>query len=342
MTREPLVTIFTPCYNHEKYLDEYFRGLLAQTYSNVQLILIDDSSTDGSWRKVQEYEPLLRRKFPLVVLERHAHIGSSQEFLLYFDQIQGEFLSILESDDYYLPTKVEENVRYLLEHDDVGAVHSEVDFIYGKRIERRHWQKTGRRVASGDVFDALLVDNFIMTCTFLCRTALFRRHCDMRDYLVRGYVARDYALFLDLARHTQIGYIPKSLARYRVLRNSFSHSADPERAFLIQQDAQQVKLDYIERYGGSERARELAIEGRQESLFLYGFKMREIERCLQAYDWLLRHNPRRYGAPPFRVLALAVRNRSAWQLVSWIKSAPLVREAALRLFSLRNRGQPAQ
>lgn len=336
---QPLVTIVTPCYNHEKYLDEYFEGLLSQSYENIELIIFDDGSSDGSWEKILSYQQRLREKFPFVILERHENIGPTEELRLALDRALGELLCILESDDYYLPTKIEENVRFLQDHPDMGAVHSDIDYVYAKRIAHRHWKRAGRRIPSGDIFEELLVDNFIMTCSFCCRTDLFREHVNLREYLSKGYLARDYALFLDLARHTQIGYIDKSLVRYRVLQESFSHSTNLEKAFAFVKNIHQIKLDYIEQYGGSDSARRLAIEGAYESLFLFGFRMHRKDECLQAYKWLSQHNPERYRAIPFRALALSMRNESAWRIMRWIESKSIARATALDLFSLRNRGR---
>ena len=146
-------------------------------------------------------------------------------------------------------------------------------------------------------------------------------------------------MFLDLAKHTQIGYIDKALVCYRVLRESFSHSANLEKTFDFVKSLFHIRLDYIEKYGSSERARRLVIEGINEALFLFGFRMYRRDQCLQAYEWLMVHNPERYGAFPFRVLALAIRNKALWRIVRRIESTAIARSKALELFSLRNQGQ---
>ncbi|HYJ85614.1 MAG TPA: hypothetical protein VEW46_06150, partial [Pyrinomonadaceae bacterium] len=144
--------------------------------------------------------------------------------------------------------------------------------------------------------------------------------------------------FLDLARQTRFGYINKSLARYRVLPNSLIHSTNLDRAYNIERNYQQVKLDFIEKYGGSQTSRTLAIEGQYQADFIYGFRMFRAEQCLEAYKWLMQQNPERYGALPFRVLAFSVRNRFLWWVVRKFESMRLVQELALLRFRLRHRG----
>jgi glycosyltransferase involved in cell wall biosynthesis len=339
MECDPLVTIMTPCYNHRKYLDDYFGGLLSQTYDNIELILFDDGSTDGSWEKILSYQRSLTEKFQSVILERHDNVGPSREIEMALDRARGELVCILESDDYYLPTKIADNVRYLREHPEFGAVHSEIDYVYGERIEHRHWRRVGRRIPSGDIFEALLVDNFIMICSLCCRSDLFRTYVNLSEYASKGYIARDYAGLLDLARHTQLGYIDEPLARYRVLRNSFVHSSDLERAFEIEKNYQQIKLDYLEEYGGSDRVRYLAAEGMHEAAFLFSFRMHQVDVCRESYDWLNQNNPTRYRSLPFRILALSMRNTLLWRAIRRIESMEVFQRMVLAYFSLRNRSQ---
>ncbi len=312
----PLVTVWTSCYNHEPYLDDYFQGLLAQTYSNIQLILVDDGSTDNSWAKICSYEAQLRAKFPLVVLERHDNIGPTEEFLAHFWQhAAGDYMCMLESDDYFLPTKIEENVRYLQAHPDVGAVHSEIDYVYPDHIEYRHWEAARVQIVEGDIFNALLLDNFIMTCSFCCRTDLLRQHVDWREYVARGYIARDYTCFLDLARHTQFGYIAKSLVRYRVLPNSWIHSTDQQRYFKLLTNYHQIKLDYIQRYGAPDHVRQAALRKMSIAKLEYGYELYLPDEFRAARAWFAQHNPCEYNSLRWQIRALAMRGKLLWRLI---------------------------
>jgi len=195
----PLVTVFTPAYNHARYLGEYFDSLLTQTYDNVELIIFDDGSTDETWAIIEDHRNLLNAKFPHVILERHENIGAEEETIQAHARARGELICTLESDDYYLPRKLEKNVEYLERHPEIGVVHSDTDWVIGDRIERAHWKATARRIPTGDVFEGLLVDNFVLFGSACCRTDVLRRSVDVAGYLARGYAAIDYAMCLDLA-----------------------------------------------------------------------------------------------------------------------------------------------
>lgn len=293
----PLVTVFTPAYNHERYMDDYLGGLLAQTYENVELIVFDDGSTDGTWRRLQEAEPALRGKFAHVVIERHENIGASQETILGLERAGGELICQLESDDYYLPRKLEANVRYLQRHPEVGAVHSDVDFVYGRRIEAAHWRTTGLSIPTGNIFEDLLLENFVLMCSFCCRTDLMRRHADLPGYLERGYLAPDYAIFLDLAAETGFGYIDESLVRYRAVSGSLSHPIDSGRLFAFQRSIYAMKLDLAREHEASPEV--TALVERQYHTYLYrgGVRACQQAEALEGYRWLRSHHPAEHRFP---------------------------------------------
>jgi glycosyltransferase involved in cell wall biosynthesis len=297
-------------------MDDYLGGLLSQTYENVELIVYDDGSTDATWQRLQDARPALQRKFARVVIERHENMGPSLETILGFEQARGELICQLESDDYYLPRRFETVVRYFEEHPSVGAVHSDVDYVYGDRVEAAHWKTIGRPIPTGDVFDDLLVDNFVMMCSFCSRTDLVRKHVELPRYIERGYLATDYAIFLDLARHTEFGYIDEPLARYRVLANSLSHSTDRDRSFTWQLSTYAMKLDYLREHDVSPET--AAHVERQYYDFLYrgGLRARKREASREGYAWLRRRYPDEHAGPVHLFFRLIARSRLLCALFS--------------------------
>src|SRR5258706_7884916 len=128
-TLSPVFTVATLCYNHAPFLKDYFEGLLSQTYKNVQLIIHDDCSTDNSWAIIQSYEPILRQTFPEVICERSPNnIGMWASFLKVTAsaRVRGEFMSILEADDYYFSTRIERVVACFRDNPEICALHNRV------------------------------------------------------------------------------------------------------------------------------------------------------------------------------------------------------------------------
>lgn len=306
---QPLVTIITSVYNHEAYLDEYARGLLSQSYEHVELIVFDDGSTDGSWEKLQRYLPDLRAKFPVVVAERHENLGAARELELALPRATGNLLCLYESDDCYLPRKLEENVRFFKENPDYGAVHSDTDYIFGRRVEPSHWQTLGRPIPTGWVYDELLLGNFVMTCSFCCRMDLFRKYADLRRYEERGYIVRDYAQFLDLSLHTQFGYIDEALARYRVHAGSLSHGVDLERRYEFQRSSHAIRLDFVREHGARHETTTSVERAYHDFQYRVGLRVGKVAESRASYLWLREHYPDAYGGPLEALRRVILRSR---------------------------------
>lgn len=310
----PLVSILTPAYNHARYLDNYVGGLLAQTYPNIELIIIDDASTDATWDRLCSYRERLHQAFTRLILKRHSrNLGLIPTLNELKNHIRGDFVAILESDDYYKPDKVAANVAFLLANPTIGAVYSDVDFLYPDREQPSHWAALGREMPQGEVYEPLLFDNFILTCTFCCRADLFVQHANFEAYARRGYLTADYPLFLDLARHTRFGYLDRSLAVYRVVENSISHPRDLRQQFRWKKAYYQTKLDYIERYGAR---REIVQRARRQyhlQHYWFGYWSFSQTEFNQGYAWLKAHYPAEFNRPPHRLRALSMKHKALWE-----------------------------
>jgi glycosyltransferase involved in cell wall biosynthesis len=117
---EPLVSILVSNYNYARYIGESIQSALDQTYPNIELIICDDGSTDESVRVIEEYE----RKDPRVRFIRKANGGQASGFNAAFAASRGEIVSLLDSDDRFLPHKIERIVADFQAHPDSGfGVH---------------------------------------------------------------------------------------------------------------------------------------------------------------------------------------------------------------------------
>ena len=98
-----LISVIVPVYNVEQYIHQCIESLLRQTYSNLQIILVDDSSTDRSGEICDEYEKLDERV--VVIHQKNKGLsGARNEGLKH---IQGDWISIIDSDDYLIENTIE-------------------------------------------------------------------------------------------------------------------------------------------------------------------------------------------------------------------------------------------
>ena len=111
----------------------------------------------------------------------------------------GEFICILESDDYFLPTRVGRAVDHLLRSPEDGFVHGDVHVLYGDRVVPGLHRASSYVPPTGWVFEDLLRANPVVTCSACVRAEALRKYGRLTEYASRGYLMADHPLWLDLA-----------------------------------------------------------------------------------------------------------------------------------------------
>lgn len=329
MTDTPLFTVTTLCYNHAPFLSDYFDGLLSQTYSNVQVIIQDDCSTDGSWDIIQSYRAQLESKFPDVAIERsERNLGMWGAIQRAMDKwrIRGEYLSLLESDDYYAPTRIEKVIAFFQQNPEVQAVHGNVYYVTGSQKRfKDHYLALSK--IQGQIFDNLLEQCFIVQCSFACRAELFKQLVNLEKFEARGYRMADYPIELTLAKHAKFGFIPEPLSYYRVRENSVSRPTSCTEGFLFKQSARTVARDFTRDYEVSEQVRDRVERLYHEHLFSSGYHLGLAQYCTEGYSWLVRHYPQKYRNLIDQARAIAVHYPLLWKVVKAIEQTGVVGRA---------------
>ena len=94
--KKPLVSIIVPVYNRDKLIVETIQSLICQTYSNIEIIVIDDASSDGTWKILEGFE---KTTLNLKILSHEVNRGESASINTGFRISQGEYVSVVSSDD---------------------------------------------------------------------------------------------------------------------------------------------------------------------------------------------------------------------------------------------------
>lgn len=210
----PLVSIVTPSFNQAEFLEEAMLSVLTQNYRNLEYLVLDGGSSDGSVDVIRKYEDRLT----YWVSERDA--GQSDAINRGWQLARGEILAYLNCDDLYLPGAVSAVTRFFQSRPDVGIVYGACEFLDHEHEGDVVWQITPPDFS----LSRLLLGNFLaQPSVFLRKTVLDQvglldtslRYCMDYDLWVRTAVAG-----------VQIARVPgPALARFRIWRGSKTSTA---------------------------------------------------------------------------------------------------------------------
>lgn len=216
----PWVTVICTCYNHAQYVLDSLRSVASQTYPNVELIVIDNASTDGSVAQINAF----CAQFPATrFIQNTTNRGLCRAFNQGLALAMGDYVIDLAADDRLLPHRIARQVeRFLSLPAYYGVVFSNATYIdaQGEFLRHHHPVRpdghTTERVPTGNVFQDILTRYFINTATMMMR----------RDMLTSlgGYdetlAYEDFDLWVRSARNYRYAYIDEVLTQKRVLPNS--------------------------------------------------------------------------------------------------------------------------
>ena len=245
------VSVCMITYNHEAFIARAIEGVLMQkTDFETELIIGEDCSSDTTRNICREYRERYPEKIRLLAGDRN--LGPMSNFLRTFEACDGTYVAFCEGDDYWTdPRKLQKQVEFLEENADYGMVHSDydrVDQVSGKvrKFVHRHEGK----VVVGAVFEQLLGANSIGTASVCARTELVRKGVELlqENAHARWRIA-DYPLWLEISAHSKVGYLDESMAVYRSLPESASHSHNERKLMELIKSSYEVKSYFIARYG---------------------------------------------------------------------------------------------
>lgn len=194
----PRVSAIITTYNRKGFVQEAVDSVLAQTYGDLELIVVDDGSTDDTGEALQGYDEKLRYVF-------QKNEGASAARNCGLELAQGEFVAFLDSDDLWLPKKLEMQVACMGEHHDSQICYTDEIWI---RRGRRVNPKKRHAKYSGEIYPHCLPLCIISPSSALMRRGLFEEVGVFDPALP---VCEDYDLWLRVAARYPVFFIPERL-----------------------------------------------------------------------------------------------------------------------------------
>jgi glycosyltransferase involved in cell wall biosynthesis len=130
----PLVSVIIPVYNGDRYLKEAIESILAQDYQPIEIIIVDDGSTDNTANIAKNFGD----KISYYYQENAGHGQAKNRGL---ELAKGEFLGFLDSDDLFAKNKLTLQIDYLLKNPDIGFTIGKIHYFLEQGIPQPHWLK---------------------------------------------------------------------------------------------------------------------------------------------------------------------------------------------------------
>ncbi|MCF7885551.1 MAG: glycosyltransferase, partial [Candidatus Marinimicrobia bacterium] len=190
-------SVIIPTYNRAEKLERAIESVLAQTYSNVELIVIDDGSTDNTSEILNKYDSQLKH-FSIL------HSGVSAARNIGIKKATGEWIAFLDSDDYWLSEKLEKQLEFMVEK----------DYLVSQTGEK--WYRDGNWVMKGDrhqKHNGWIFQHCLPLCIVTPSAAVF----DKQVFADVGYfdesfpACEDYDMWLRVALKYPIGFLDEKL-----------------------------------------------------------------------------------------------------------------------------------
>lgn len=219
----PAVTIIALCYNHKDYVIECLDSIRAQTYTNTELIIMDDCSKDESVSIINDWISLHGIKCTFIA--HTVNLGLCRTLNEALTYANGEFISMIATDDAWEPNKIEHQMKVMWgQSEQVAVVYSDTAQMdeSGKILPKTFLeaQRPGFILPSGRIFSSLVDRNFVHPLATLIRRKAIES--------VGGYderlVVEDYDMWIRLAERYDFVFCPGIVARYRIVSSSMTRT----------------------------------------------------------------------------------------------------------------------
>ena len=211
------VSVIIPVYNSEKFLKFSIESVLNQSYSDIEIITVDDGSTDESLKILRKYEN------KIIIIEQNNR-GLTSALNAGIKKMNGKWFKWLSPDDVLEPQAIETLVNHAKKLSDNTIVYSNWEIIDQENSKLRDFSESNYNELGNFEFNVRLLDGQqINVNTTLIPASLFENGCLMQDHEDPVVVDYDFFLRAGILFGTGFHLVPESLLKYRIHTNQLSH-----------------------------------------------------------------------------------------------------------------------
>lgn len=211
---KPLVTAILPVFNRAESVARAIDSVLSQSWGNLELVIVDDGSADGTVDVIESYRGRAR-------ILRQENGGAYAARNLALGYARGEIVAFIDSDDAWLPGKLERQVPLL--SGDVGLVYGDIEIVAKPCDGAQNIGVTGFELVRphrGLVLDRFVWGNFVPTCSALVRRSALE---EIGGFAEESRVSTDYLTWFRIARRYPFDYVDAPVTRYTMHAAGISH-----------------------------------------------------------------------------------------------------------------------
>lgn len=217
------VSLIVPCYNMEKYINQCIDSILAQTYKDIQLIIVNDGSTDQSESLIMSRQSEIESTLAEFVYLKQENGGVGAACNTGFKPVDGKYLILLDCDDTLEPESIQSQKDYLDKHPDYAVVRTNGWDVYEDGRKKELFISDDSLEEKTDIFNDLLMGYaYNWPGTYMIRMTVLDRIYPSREiYPSRG--GQNLQFLLAAAYKNKTGFIKTPLMNYTIRKDSLSH-----------------------------------------------------------------------------------------------------------------------
>jgi glycosyltransferase involved in cell wall biosynthesis len=227
MVLNPLVSVILPVYNSEQFLRESIDSIINQTYTNLEIIIVNDGSTDGSKSIIESY--LDKR---IIVIEHPNNKGLIQSLNEAIIKSTGSYLVRMDGDDVAFNTRIEKQVHFLQENPSIGIIGTDAIFFKDHiGMPAKNWERALNTKTPAAIKKVLLWENCMIHPSICMRGAIAKQLL----YNANQVNYEDYDLWLRaIANNYKIAKLNEPLLYYRIQEDSITQTTLRKSNFYFQ------------------------------------------------------------------------------------------------------------